>query len=93
MKEMLPLKFHTETIKDSKGRDHEQFICFLCQKILKHQKISALKGCGHVMCQGCISKYCSKKCVNCGEKNQGAISLQEGGSGYAAHSKVETSVY
>eukprot|EP00742_Colponemidia_sp_Colp-10_P004361 GILJ01004653.1.p1 GENE.GILJ01004653.1~~GILJ01004653.1.p1 ORF type:complete len:314 (-),score=52.31 GILJ01004653.1:145-1029(-) len=71
--------------------------CYACKKSLNQQKISVLKSCGHVMCTACITKFClpEGRCMVCNQKckDKDVISLEESGTGFSSHNKVESSTY
>mmetsp|Transcript_13305 Transcript_13305/g.14701 ORF Transcript_13305/g.14701 Transcript_13305/m.14701 type:complete len:307 (+) Transcript_13305:26-946(+) len=94
-------KLHTLKLKDlvnlklEEDDGSEGFACYVCKKKLKHQKVGALRKCGHVMCHDCIVKYCitQKSCYVCEKpcKEKHIIKLKSGGSGFSSHNQVETS--
>lgn len=63
MKDLIPLKLDEN--------DLHEYVCWICQKALVHQKISVLKKCGHVSCRECILKFALQKdskegrCMKC----------------------------
>lgn len=67
-----------------------------------HQKICAIKKCGHAFCKDCVFKFCKvegKKddlCCSVCDKSfavKDLIDLKESGSAFASHSNVEAVVY
>ena len=53
LKELVRLKLEEN--------EHKEYICWLCKKPLVHQKICALRKCGHVMCKDCVFKFCKSE--------------------------------
>lgn len=53
IKELIKLKLEENELKE--------YICWICHKGLIHQKVVALKTCGHVMCKECVKQYCGEK--------------------------------
>jgi len=89
VKRLVSLKLNTT--------ESDEYQCYLCKRALCHQKIAALRGCGHTMCLSCITKYCSeeKQCIVCNKaikSKKDIIELQESGTAYSSHSKVETQI-
>ena len=49
-KDLVPLKLIEDSVE---GKTN--FICQVCTKKLGHQKVIALRQCGHVMCKSCCT--------------------------------------
>ena len=81
-------------IKLNKNEKGDKFVCSICKKELSIQKIVTLKKCGHTMCKKCLDVFCKKDslCIECNDEfNQNdIIILQESGTGFSMHNKVET---
>ena len=77
---------------------HDRFACPACLKPFKHQKVIAIKECGHVMCADCFKKFVgtSKQCFVCQSpvvKKKDFIQMETGGTGFSSHNKVDVKVY
>ena len=95
------------TLKLAYDESTNEFNCEICRKKLGHQKIVALRKCGHVMCSSCCYRFVfPSNSANKGKKGQcpsctteirdpikGVIKLHESGSAFASHSKVEATIY
>lgn len=93
-KDLVTLKLREDS---SEGK--ASFVCQVCTKKLGHQKVVALRQCGHVMCKSCCDRFVmpSKKsdgqdgrCPQCNSKvkdrKRDIIRLHESGSAFASHS-------
>ncbi|GAA5795746.1 hypothetical protein EDC94DRAFT_595711 [Helicostylum pulchrum] len=86
IKSLINVKFQTE---DSKN---ESNVCPACLKTLTNaSKLSLLRNCGHVICNGCVDKFVSKskKCFVCESKvkTKDIIDMSPEGTGFASASK------
>ena len=101
-KDLVTLKLTQDPSSDGKSN----FVCQVCTKRLGHQKVVALRQCGHVMCKSCCKQFVlpSKKsldqvgrCPECNckvkDRKKDVIKLHESGSAFASHSKVEATIY
>ena len=50
-------------------RENDIFVCEICDKKLGHQKIVALRVCGHVMCQKCCKEFVFDNTPKSGSKS------------------------
>ena len=78
--------------------DSCRFVCPACLKPFKHQKVIAIKACGHVMCADCFKKFVgtSKQCFVCQSpvvKKKDFIQMEAGGTSFSSHNKIAVKVY
>jgi len=75
----------------------DKFVCWICKKELKFQKICMLPKCGHAMCKSCLelTSKTSTKCPVCNQnfKKEDIINMKEAQSAFSAHNKVVTEKY
>lgn len=76
-------KLRSIQLRDVEG----EFLCWICSKEIKRQRIGAYK-CGHTVCETCKSS----KCEVC-EEGAGWMSLESSASAFAAHMKAEVKTY
>lgn len=85
------------TLNLTVGSDGKEFVCAVCKKTLNQQKIATLRKCGHTMCLDCIKQFSlpEKACSECSIKlkKKDVIPLEESGTAFAAHNKVEAERY
>ena len=75
----------------------KEYVCHICKKELKFQKICMPRKCGHVMCKKCLENLCwpTERCGVCNEKlkKEEVINLIEGMTAFSAHNEVEAKKY
>jgi nitric oxide synthase-interacting protein len=91
IKKLLPVHFSHDKSSTSKT---PSAICPSCMKTLTtSSKLVLLKSCGHVICQGCVTKFVKPagKCFVCNGKckEKDVISLSSEGTGFASGGQVE----
>ncbi|KAG2208732.1 uncharacterized protein EV154DRAFT_607914 [Mucor mucedo] len=86
IKSLITVKFQKE-----EGTKKDGNVCPACLKTLTNaSKLSVLRNCGHVMCNGCIDKFVkkSKTCYVCEQKTKtkDIIDMSPEGTGFASAS-------
>ena len=80
----------------SAGGDRStRWMCPVCRKGVVFQKMFALRGCGHVLCEPCVKRFVSpsKQCAVCSTPVPtagDAIGLQQAGSSFAANKGTQS---
>ncbi len=89
LKQALGLRYTPRT--DAGGdKDGFRYMCPSCERAVTNTtRTTAVTPCGCVLCTHCARKAAGEPCPVCSGKAEGGIDLPCGGSGFAAHDKLE----
>eukprot|EP00923_Selenidium_pygospionis_P025254 GHVN01044476.1.p1 GENE.GHVN01044476.1~~GHVN01044476.1.p1 ORF type:complete len:290 (+),score=55.49 GHVN01044476.1:101-970(+) len=98
LKELIEVKPELDNSKEGEEADLElrKWVCAVCKKVMAHQKCVLIKFSGDVMCQDCLSKTVMGRAGFYGSRrvdDEDVVHLISGGTGFAAHNKVEAEKY